>query len=681
MYSRTKPAVTRAVALRHPFFSSGIVSLLLGLMTLSAPAGSIVRLIYDGIPGNAVSNLTAAPAFPDSPTRTETLTMLLEGVPDDGDNYGSFISGYVEAPLTGSYIFWISSDDASELWLSTDHTAANKKRIARVDAVTGYRAWDITPLQRSANIFLQRGRKYYLEVYHKEGGGGDSISVGWLLPGGTFDRPISGIYLAPFPAGSNDPPVITQQPVDAMKMEVETATFFVNVTGTQPINYQWFRNGAAIPGAILSSYTTGPLVLADDGAIFRVGITNAFGDAMSADATLHVTPDTAAPTIQSVAVLPDAQCNLTQFRVVYSEPVDPGSATNPDRYQLNGATLSGAIVVLVPGHPEQVLVTPTLPLECDHAYTLVVNGVQDMHGNGGMSVISMAFDSLGLACCHPSYSVDLLPGLNSIANHLDKGGNTVAEVLSAVPDGTSLYQWNPAAQSFTMNSFDILGGWTDPSMTLAPGEGALIQPGPFAGATFRITFGGTRRVPVLPVSLGAGFQLLSRQTPQAAKFADLTGAPPSNGSVVYQLRPGAAATDLLIDNYTIHTFRGGLWDGGEPVAALGEAVFIRQGAPVVITTQPAVQLSAPPGSTVVLTVAATGEPPLTFQWRLNGVNIPGATSQDFVVPNAQATNSGSYSVGVANSVSAVSSSNALVRVIAPPLQLNDQFESAILVTA
>ena len=47
----------------------------------------------------------------------------------------------------------------------------------------------------------------------------------------------------------------------------------------------------------------------------------------------------------------------------------------------------------------------------------------------------------------------------------------------------------------------------------------------------------------------------------------------------------------------------------------------------------------------------------------------------------QAANSGSYSVGVANSVSAASSSNAIVRVTVPSLPLNDQFENAIPVNA
>src|ERR1051325_8549968 len=468
MHARSESSLTRAFARTNPFSRIGLVSLLLGVMILSAPAGSIVRLTSCGAPAGAVVALTSPPAFPGAPSRTETLSTLLEGVPDDGDNFGSFIRGYVEAPQTGYYRFWIASDEDSELWLSTGLNPAARQRIAQNIGPVGPREWTAKPQQQSAPILLQRGKKYYLEVYHKEAAGTDHLAVGWQLPGGQLDRPISALYLAPFPAGPNDPPLITQQPSDTTKMEVETATFFVNVTGAQPINYQWFRNGADIPGAILSSYTTGPLALGDDGTQFSVAMTNAFGDALSVAATLHVTADTTPPSIESVVVLADALCNLTQFRVVYSEPVDPASATNPDLYALNGAVLSAGLITAVPGHPNEVIVTPGFPLECDHAYNLVVSGVQDSHGNSG--VLIQAFDSFGLACCHPSYSVDLLPGLNSIANHLDKGGNTVGEVLPAVPDQTSLFKWNVAAQSFILNTYDIGLGWADPSMTLAPGE-------------------------------------------------------------------------------------------------------------------------------------------------------------------------------------------------------------------
>src|SRR5512139_3825430 len=46
-----------------------------------------------------------------------------------------------------------------------------------------------------------------------------------------------------------------------------------------------------------------------------------------------------------------------------------------------------------------------------------------------------------------SYSIPLLPGWNSVANHLDHaGGNTLAQLFPAMPNGTRLYKFDHATQ-------------------------------------------------------------------------------------------------------------------------------------------------------------------------------------------------------------------------------------------
>ena len=61
------------------------------------------------------------------------------------------------------------------------------------------------------------------------------------------------------------------------------------------------------------------------------------------------------------------------------------------------------------------------------------------------------------------------------------------------------------------------------------------------------------------------------------------------------------------------------------------------------------------GSTVALTVWVEGTPPFFYQWRNNGVNIPGATDATFTITNVQVADGGSYSVVVANLFDAVTS--------------------------
>jgi len=81
---------------------------------------------------------------------------------------------------------------------------------------------------------------------------------------------------------------ITTDPVSQAVSEGQTATFSVVATGSAPLSYQWRRGGAAIPGATTDSYTTPATVLADDGAVFDVVVTNAVGSVTSGAATLTV---------------------------------------------------------------------------------------------------------------------------------------------------------------------------------------------------------------------------------------------------------------------------------------------------------------------------------------------------------------------------------------------------------
>jgi glucose/arabinose dehydrogenase len=72
-----------------------------------------------------------------------------------------------------------------------------------------------------------------------------------------------------------------------------SATFSVSASGTAPLSYQWQRNGVNIAGADAASYTLSPVVAGDNGAVFRVIVSNAFGSATSNAATLSVTADQA----------------------------------------------------------------------------------------------------------------------------------------------------------------------------------------------------------------------------------------------------------------------------------------------------------------------------------------------------------------------------------------------------
>ncbi len=55
--------------------------------------------------------------------------------------------------------------------------------IAQVASWSGVAEWTKEAGQKSAPVSLVAGQKYYLEGLMKEGGGGDSLDVGWAGPG------------------------------------------------------------------------------------------------------------------------------------------------------------------------------------------------------------------------------------------------------------------------------------------------------------------------------------------------------------------------------------------------------------------------------------------------------------------------------------------------------------------
>ena len=61
-------------------------------------------------------------------------------------------------------------------------------------------------------------------------------------------------------------------------------------------------------------------------------------------------------------------------------------------------------------------------------------------------------------------------------------------------------------------------------------------------------------------------------------------------------------------------------------------------------------------------VVANGTQPLAYQWKRNGVNLPGATASTLTINQPQASDAGDYSVVVSNSVGSVSSAPAKLTV-------------------
>ena len=155
--------------------------------------GTILREQWDNVAGNNIADIP----LQTTPTTTSQINAF-ESATDIADNYAARIYGYLCPPQSGNYIFYIASDDASELWLSTDENPSNKIKIAYALSWTNAREWTKYASQKSVPIHLQAGHRYYVEALHKEGGGGDNLAVAWQLPNGVLQAPIPGYRLSPF---------------------------------------------------------------------------------------------------------------------------------------------------------------------------------------------------------------------------------------------------------------------------------------------------------------------------------------------------------------------------------------------------------------------------------------------------------------------------------------------------
>jgi len=179
------------------------------MLTL-ARKGAILYEHWNNFNGSDLDSIAKAKGYPDNPTGSVQVNQFQSKV-NWSDNYCSRICGYIYPPTTGDYVFWISSDDQSWLFLSTSDSPAEKQQIARVASWVALGTWEQEPNQKSKPIPLQAGRRYYIEALHIEGSGNDHVAVGWQLPDGTMERPIPGSRLSPFKAATADQPNLTSR--------------------------------------------------------------------------------------------------------------------------------------------------------------------------------------------------------------------------------------------------------------------------------------------------------------------------------------------------------------------------------------------------------------------------------------------------------------------------------------
>src|SRR6185503_16655774 len=93
-----------------------------------------------------------------------------------------------------------------------------------------------------------------------------------------------------------------------------------------------------------------------------------------------------------------------------------------------------------------------------------------------------------------------------------------------------------------------------------------------------------------------------------------------------------------------------------------------------ISTQP-VSRTLTVGANVSFAVVAAGSPTPTYQWKKNGVALPGATADTLTLSNIQLADAGIYTVTASNSAGSLQSSPATLSITSPAglIIMNDSF--------
>jgi hypothetical protein len=277
----------------------------IGFQGASRHSGGLRVDLYQAIPGGSVDLLTNSVKYPSNPDITTYWNVFgpfAAGNPY-GDNYGGRASGWIVPPLNGEYRFFLRSDDASQLWLSTNDAAANLRLIAEQTGCCNAFTHAEGTLS-SAPVILTAGRRYYVQALWKEGNAEDYLQVAWRTPADpdlntvAGLKPISGEFLETMVDATSTLQII-QQPTNATVAVGSPVTFTVafaaqSAFGTNA-TVQWQKASAGsatftnIMGAVTASYTIPFVTAGDNNAKFRALVSiGSLTNKVSAEATLRV---------------------------------------------------------------------------------------------------------------------------------------------------------------------------------------------------------------------------------------------------------------------------------------------------------------------------------------------------------------------------------------------------------
>ncbi len=467
---------------------------------------------------------------------------------------------------------------------------------------------------------------------------------------------------------------ITLQPVSQSKFINQTATFSSGVAGGYDFAFlEWRTNGVAIPGANSRSYTTPPLVAANNGLVYTLFVSNKINGtvATSSPATLSVAPN---PQLVDVSSRVDPS---NRIYVVYTKTMG-ASAIDPARYSVSGGVTVNSASFM--GADNSTVRLDVSPLTVNSSYTVTITGVSDSAGNliepnpsnatfthmaglnapAGLTVQVWlgtgdfnAIKNKIATCVTPNFSSStenvgmeyttsergtIAEGNTFLQPNTENYGAKIFGIF--VPPTTGNYQ-------FALSADDNAELYLSTDATAAS-KVLLTSQGAWNGYRGYVSGNGNPAPPrPAPVRLVAG-----RSYYLEALFQEGGGG--DHMSVAVQMPGGPAITDNMLPIQ--RSFFSTNYSFGCP-----PTVFFNTLGPIQITAQPASQTILELSS-ASFDIALDGSPNYSVQWYSNNVAVPGATSQRYSFPTLRYANGAQYYAIAQNGFSSATSSVATLTV-------------------
>ncbi|MGO8836867.1 MAG: beta strand repeat-containing protein [Limisphaerales bacterium] len=470
---------------------------------------------------------------------------------------------------------------------------------------------------------------------------------------------------------TNVPPAITVQPTNQLVGVGSFATFTVIATGTVPLSYQWqldgtnLLNGARISGATNATLTITNAQTSDSATNYTVIVTNIAGSVTSSPAFLMVQTSPVftvqPPTNQSMAVGATATFAITAVGTVPLHYFWQVTGTNlVNRGRISGATNTMLIItnaqtsdsatnytVIVTNVAGSVTSSPAILLVTNIPPAITLQPTNQLVGAG--STVDLAIAATGTAPLSYQWQTN---GTGLLNGGRISGATNATLIISSVQTNDS-GGYSVVVTNFGGSVTSSIAGLTvatSPVITTQPITNQAIAVG--ANATFMLTAVGTGPL---------HYQWQTTNGINLVNGSHISGATSNVLSFIQAQTTNSNNYRVIVTNIA-----------GSVTSSV--AALTVTNIPPAITLQPT-NRAVVAGTTVTLAVAATGTPPLHYQWQTNGINlvnggrISGVISSLLTLSTAQTNDSGSYSVIVTNFGGSVTSSIAVLTVAAAPVIL------------